>query len=91
MQEETELPAIRRSRDRGVPFGDEAWTIRTALSRCSRRQPRITRMGADNRLPIRAYLRDSRFHRCWLMVLFWWLGNEGRDRAGHDPISRLPE
>jgi len=29
-QDEKELAAIRRSRDRGVPFGDDAWMRRTA-------------------------------------------------------------
>lgn len=29
-QDEKELAAIRRSRDRGVPFGDDAWVSRTA-------------------------------------------------------------
>lgn len=31
-QDEQELAAIRRSRDRGRPFGDDAWTMRTAKS-----------------------------------------------------------
>lgn len=29
-QDEEELAAIRRSRDRGTPFGDPAWAVRTA-------------------------------------------------------------